>query len=270
MILSKDFSRLTAVAVSSGDVQDICWNNVIIQCCCSIQANHAVAGFILAGGYWQRRRRAAGDIRDDVGSVMCRPTVLRGACISAITRETRSDGRGGIEHLYKERPLPGLDHSSSAFTLQSFKQHLPPSSLSISDIFNYSNSVSSRSASLKSDISSFDQFITMKLAIFVAGLLAGTAYAGCYSGGVSWDNEAELAIAAAADRFSEGVLPAGTPGPEQVFEVPLANYYVKFIVQNLSGYTWQLPRNYVYDMLMREVDGCEHGGDRSYEHWRFV
>ena len=50
----------------------------------------------------------------------------------------------------------------------------------------------------------------------------------------------------------------------------MKTYYAQFIIQSLSNRTSSLSQDYIYDHLIREVNGCEHGGDSSYKDWRFV
>ncbi|KAI9757497.1 MAG: hypothetical protein M1815_001024 [Lichina confinis] len=50
----------------------------------------------------------------------------------------------------------------------------------------------------------------------------------------------------------------------------MKTYYAQFIIQSLSNRTSSLSQDYIYDHLIREVNGCEHGGDSSYKDWRLV
>ncbi|KAF2658847.1 hypothetical protein K491DRAFT_713100 [Lophiostoma macrostomum CBS 122681] len=100
-------------------------------------------------------------------------------------------------------------------------------------------------------------------------LLAGTAYAGCYSGGEDWGNK-QVALNA-ADTACRNNFQGDFGGNSNRHVCINGNgKKLEFTIYRLGGTNRALFWDECYDGLQKEINGCDHGGDSSYTNWRYV
>lgn len=103
------------------------------------------------------------------------------------------------------------------------------------------------------------QFFTLLPAM----LLAGGAYAGCYSGGETWGNAdvaANTAISACVNNLS-GYYAGNT---NRHVCINANGKRMEFSVYRLGSSGRNLDANECVDGIRKEVTGCQYGGDSSY------
>ncbi|KAI1765201.1 hypothetical protein GGR53DRAFT_490865 [Hypoxylon sp. FL1150] len=131
--------------------------------------------------------------------------------------------------------------------------------------------------------------------ILAVGAMAPLVSGGCYSGGDKWDSSKDVALRVAKAACNEerggqlrriymwGDHPESKTGTVNVNDgdrcIKLEVDYiwdphtsdVSKIIYMDTGLddSSSVPKDQCYDGLQKKINGCEHGGESSYSHWKF-
>ncbi|KAJ7649450.1 hypothetical protein DFH06DRAFT_1135063 [Mycena polygramma] len=115
-------------------------------------------------------------------------------------------------------------------------------------------------------------FVPCLVAFIVA--VATSTYAKCYNSGEKWDPLfAEQDVRDAARFFGGGAAGKSWPHGKEVEHTVYhgnSSGCVKFKLQNVTPFDRTIYEAEAYAGFSNEYTGCERGGDRSYDNWRFV
>ncbi|KAI6082355.1 hypothetical protein F4821DRAFT_263963 [Hypoxylon rubiginosum] len=107
--------------------------------------------------------------------------------------------------------------------------------------------------------------------------LAALASAGCFSGGQKWDGDKQAVLdkidAVCADGTLNREYPAGSWDDDQPITydwdvTTTRRVHLGVWLNNIWGNT-VLSTSDCKSGLRKEVDGCEHGGQSEYTHWKY-